>query len=244
MRLRGKRVGELAADDLNALVLAKAPESIELEYKAELPGMGDSDKKEYLADVSAFANTSGGVLLYGIETEKDENGHDNGIPKGIVGVEIPNENDVRLRLTNIVRDGLDPRLAPEIALQVIDLEGAKQVLAVGVSRSVAGPHAVWFQKTGKFHRRSSAGKYQADTREIRRMFLESDSWEDGARAFRDRTLEQRLSPAGERELERTARIIVHFVPLGHRDGVVDVRSHEVRIQTLADDNLAGCGNRV
>lgn len=235
MRLRGKGVGDLTAEDLSALVTAKAPESVELEYKVELPGTADSDKKEYLADVSAFANTAGGVLLYGIETERDDDGKDTGIAKDISGVVIPNENELRLRLTSIVRDGLDPRLVPDIAMQVIDVEGAKQVLAIGVSRSVAGPHAVWFQKTGKFHRRSSAGKYQADTREIRRMFLERESWEEDVRAFRDRTLGQRVSNAGERELVSLARVILHIVPLGRRDDVVDVRPHEATIRTWADE---------
>ena len=50
---------------INGLVDGKVPESKTLEYKAELPIFNDSGKKEFLAGVSSFANTSGGYILYG-----------------------------------------------------------------------------------------------------------------------------------------------------------------------------------
>jgi hypothetical protein len=34
-----------------------------LEYKRELPGGSDQDKREFLADVSSFANTEGGDII-------------------------------------------------------------------------------------------------------------------------------------------------------------------------------------
>jgi len=237
MRVRGKRVGELAADDLNTLVSARVPESLELEYKLELPGPGDGERKEYLADVSAFANTAGGVLLYGIETERDQRDRDTGIPKRIVGVKVPNADELVRRLTSIARDSLDPRLVPEIVLQIVDVDDLRQVVAIGVPRSLAGPHAVWFNKSGKFHRRSSAAKYQADVRDIRRMFLEAESWEDGARAFRDDRLKIISSDPHGLNLREDARLFVHAVPLGRREAAVDVRPHVVTIQSWADNAI-------
>ncbi|MCK5240903.1 ATP-binding protein [bacterium] len=41
-------------------------ESRTIEYKESLPGNSDQDKREFLADISSFANAAGGDLLYGI----------------------------------------------------------------------------------------------------------------------------------------------------------------------------------
>jgi len=184
VRVRGKRVGELTADDLEALVAAKAPESRELEYKLELPGRSDSDKKEFLADVAAFANTVGGVLLYGVETERDERGGDTGIPLALRGVRMPNFDAELRRLAEILRDGLDPRLVPEPVFQVVAMPRVAQpVLALGISRSFASPHMLSYQRSGRFFRRSSVAKSQADVREIRAMFMEADAWAAEARKF-------------------------------------------------------------
>ena len=45
--------------DLLKLLDDKVPEGRCLEYKAALPGKSDSDRKEFLKDVSAFANADG-----------------------------------------------------------------------------------------------------------------------------------------------------------------------------------------
>ncbi len=41
-------------------------ESRSLDYKAALPSGGDEGKREFLCDVSSFANTVGGCLIYGV----------------------------------------------------------------------------------------------------------------------------------------------------------------------------------
>jgi len=55
--------------DLEELIKNKVPEGKTTEYKQVLPGSSDADKKEFLADVSSFANAAGGHLLYGIRAE-------------------------------------------------------------------------------------------------------------------------------------------------------------------------------
>jgi|SRR6184192_3074309 len=52
---------------LQQLIRDKVEESVALEYKsAGALGKSDSKKAEIVKDVSAFANSSGGVLIYGI----------------------------------------------------------------------------------------------------------------------------------------------------------------------------------
>jgi hypothetical protein len=58
--------------DLDRLVLDKIQESLTLEYKdARALGKTDSQRNELCKDVSAFANSAGGQIIYGIE----EKGH-------------------------------------------------------------------------------------------------------------------------------------------------------------------------
>lgn len=76
-------------DDLLELISLGAQESLVLEYKAsEALGQTDGKKNELSKDVSAFANSAGGTIVYGML----ENGHvptalDSGSDKSIVSKE-------------------------------------------------------------------------------------------------------------------------------------------------------------
>ncbi len=55
----------ITKEDIEALVTDAVPEDRTIEYKQQLPGGTDEDKREFLADVSSFANAAGGDVLYG-----------------------------------------------------------------------------------------------------------------------------------------------------------------------------------
>jgi hypothetical protein len=59
-------------DDLQQLVDEEIPESLTLDYKAS-PSLAKDNKAriELCKDVSAFANSAGGQIIYGIEEDKD-----------------------------------------------------------------------------------------------------------------------------------------------------------------------------
>lgn len=42
-----------------------------LDYKRDLPGDKDAEKKEFLADVTSFANAGGGDIVFGIVEDAD-----------------------------------------------------------------------------------------------------------------------------------------------------------------------------
>ena len=74
-----KHVNEIGPDDLQALIDGEVAENKILEYKQEIPGRGDPIP--FLAAVSAFANTSGGDLLIGVEARE-------GVPIALPGIEV------------------------------------------------------------------------------------------------------------------------------------------------------------
>lgn len=229
MRLRGKQVGNLGFDDIQALVDNRVGESITLDYKLELHVSKNDEKKDFLADVTAFANTAGGVILYGISEAKNAAGEKEGYPDKIVGIE-GGYDEIARRLEAIIADSIQPRLGG-VALQKIDLPGTNRyVLVLGIPRSLVAPHAVWFEKSGKFYLRSNSGKYQSDVQELRRMFLEANEWEKDAEHYRlERTDRVR---AGEvlTNLKTDGAVFLHVLPLGRLREFQDVISHQSTLQ--------------
>ena len=58
-----KNIDQITEEDLQALIDNSVLEGKTIEYKQSLPSNSDSDKKEFLADISSFANASGGDFM-------------------------------------------------------------------------------------------------------------------------------------------------------------------------------------
>jgi predicted HTH transcriptional regulator len=96
-----KPLSEITIDDISIIVRDKVPESRNLDYKRELPPLTEAGNKELLKDISAFANTVGGYLIYGVD-EKE------GVPTEILGVEVEDFDKLKQRFENLLRTGADP----------------------------------------------------------------------------------------------------------------------------------------
>jgi predicted HTH transcriptional regulator len=94
---------------LDELVANAVAESRLLDYKEQLPGGGDPDKKEFLADVTSFANSAGGDLVFGIR-ERRKGGRNTGEAGAVVGLPKVSLDQEILRLDAILRTGMDPRV--------------------------------------------------------------------------------------------------------------------------------------
>lgn len=105
---------------MDLLDLLKRTEGKTLEFKRDL-----SSPPGVLKSIVAFANTSGGVLLIGVEDET----------RSVRGVANP--LDLEERLANLISDRITPRLVPE--LEIIPWRGS-HVVAVQVFPSPTRPH--------------------------------------------------------------------------------------------------------
>jgi predicted HTH transcriptional regulator len=92
-------LADLALADIERLISDGVREDKSIEYKRDIP----RDRAELLKDVSAFANASGGDLVFGIAEEK-------GLPTQIVGLSLPDPDAEVLRLLQIIQTGLQPPL--------------------------------------------------------------------------------------------------------------------------------------
>ena len=156
---------------IDRLVASGMAESQRLEYKEKLPGQLPRDRSEFLADVAAFANSSGGDLVFGIVERRDGDGKPTGIPELARGLGAVNADAECLRMESIVRDGIAPRIPIKMAL--VDGFPDGPVIVVRIPRTGTGPHMVIFERHNRFYGRSNAGKFLLGIDDIRAGFAAS-----------------------------------------------------------------------
>ena len=107
---------------LNLTETLREPEGKTLEFKRDL-----SSPERFLRTVVAFANTSGGTILVGIE---DRSRHIRGVAEPLALEE---------RAVNLISDSIRPRLMPD--LEIVSYRN-RQLLAVRVYPSSTRPHYI------------------------------------------------------------------------------------------------------
>ena len=198
-----KPLDTITSGDLDALVREQVREGKTIDYKRELPGGKDADKKELLADVSSFANTAGGDLIIGVE-EAD------GVPSEVIGVADTDVDAVIQRLDQIVIAGIAPRL--RYAIRAIPVAQSRHVLVIRVERSWQAPHRVIFGGHDKFYARHSTGKYALDVAELRDAFLGTAALPDKIRHWRQARIENIISGQTPVPLKGGGTIVLHLIP--------------------------------
>jgi hypothetical protein len=206
MIFSGKGIDKISADDILGLVEAGVPEGKEVDYKQNMPANDNDGKKEFLADVSSFANTTGGYLIFGVREK-------NLIPIDVCGLPITNPDVEIQRLENMIRDGIDPRI-PSVATRAVPLGASKYVVLIHIPKSFLQPHVVRFQNHWRFYARHSAGKYPLDVDEVRSAFLLSESIADRVRQYRAERLGKIISGETPVRMPQTPKFILHVVPAG------------------------------
>ena len=205
MPLDNKPFENIDETDLQAICTGQEREGKTLEYKAVQLGTSDGDKKEFLADVTSFANTSGGHLIFGIK----ETG---GIATELSGMSIDDPDGEILRMENLLRSGVQRRLSG-YAIRPIPLRNGKAAIIIRVPRSWALPHRVVLGGHDKFYARSSAGKYPLDVPELQALFLLSQTTAERIRDFRADRLAHLNANETPVVLPRGPKTVLHVIPL-------------------------------
>lgn len=197
---------DIKESDLQALVNDKVPEGKTIEYKESLPSNSYQGKKEFLADVSSFANTIGGDLIFGVR-EKD------GVPTKICGLENINLDTEKSRMDHLIQNCIEPRIIQNISMNPISLQNSKIVLVLRISKSWAGPHVVKIEGHWKFYARNSSGKYPIDVQELRSAFLLSETTIERIQNFRLERIAAISANETSVPLENNPKIVLHIIPI-------------------------------
>ncbi|MGH8147919.1 MAG: AlbA family DNA-binding domain-containing protein [Gammaproteobacteria bacterium] len=233
-----KPIDAITEADLQALIDSGAPESKQLEFKRALPDASDSGKVKFLRAVTAFANTQGGDLIYGM-AEAD------GVASQLCPLQMSSEDQVRLRLESLCADGAEPRLTGLVRYRFVPLESGGEVLVVRVAKSWTAPHRVTTGGHAHFYGRNASGSYQLDIGELRQAFTLSQTVAERIRAFRADRLLKLGSGDTPMLLADGARVVVHIVPLESmtRDTHVAITGNAQALLKIAPPGASGWNQR-
>lgn len=146
--------------DIQALIDSKAEESINLDFKSsESLGRNDGKKKEISKDVSAFANSDGGIIIYGI---KEEN-HIASQPTFIDGNEFTKE-----WLEQVINSTIQKHI-PSIEIFPIRRDGniRESIYLVKIPKSDLAPH-ICIDK--RFYKRFNFESIAMEEYEVRQLY--------------------------------------------------------------------------
>ena len=180
-------------------------EARDLDFKLQPPGNANDDKKEFLKDVTSFANTAGGHMVIGMA----ENA---GIAMRLEGLSGRSADDEILRLESILLGSIEPRLFG-VRMRAINLKNGGYALVIRVPQSWNPPHRVSFGGVNRYHLRHSNGTYEPSVEQLRAVFLGGADMERRLLEFRLERL-ARLE-TGDRGLSLRGRgkLVVQTMPL-------------------------------
>ena len=121
-----KLASDIEFDDIKAFC-QEWGEGVRVEYKSVIANLPKV--------ISSFANTQGGILIIGVQT--DENSRAKPDIQG-----IPNDGGIREQIEQSATDGIYPAIMPEVIIR--DVPGAtdRVVVVVRVEESQQAPHAI------------------------------------------------------------------------------------------------------
>jgi Putative DNA-binding domain len=199
-----KPIEQVSESDLQRLIDTLTPESRTLEFKAELPGRTSDDRKEFLRDVVAFANSEGGHIIYGIAATDGLATNLSGIPNDTVDGEL-------LRLEQIIRSGIEP-IIHGLKLRPVPLQtNGGSALVVEIPRGLFGIHML--RNRGAFIKRTSAGKMEMDFGEIRAAFVGGETALTKLDEFRQQRIGHLKAGDGIVPMSHSAIMSIHLLPL-------------------------------
>lgn len=207
----------VTADFLRQLCVDRCPESGSLDFKRALPSSSDQDKQELLKDVSAFANTDGGDLVYGI---KDKDG------KAEVATPITDESAdaAKRRLSQILDAGLEPRVQG-IRFRDVEIDDG-YVLIVRVPASFDGPHCARRDNLRRFVMRNGTATSDLTYDQLRAAFDRTATLAEKARRFIEQRQQLIIDHKTPKPLMAGPIWVVHLIPIAGLAGrqSVDLRA--------------------
>lgn len=209
MSILTKGVDEISEQDLQELADQKFAEWKTVEYKEKLSVGSEPERKKFLSQVSSFANAAGGHLIYGVRAT-------DGVPEEVTGMEIANPDAEVLRLEEIARSGIRPRI-PGLLMRAVTVKANRVAVVIRVPKSWARPHQVIFNGEFRFYSRASNGKYVIDVDELRSLFVLSETTAKRVKNFRADRLGQVVAGEATVELPEGAKTVLHSVPLNAFD---------------------------
>jgi len=199
--LINKPFANITLDDILSLQTNEIEEGKSIDYKQELHLDNKSNKKEFAADITSFANTVGGDLIIGVSEGR-------GIITEIKGIKINDKDKLRQDIENLLRDIIQPQIMGlEIAFYPFE---QKYIMHIRIPQSFNGPHIV---NGERFYGRNTTGKYPFDYVEIKQRFILSNQVQERIKNYHIERMMKVKADEGYYETGHGTTILIHVVPI-------------------------------
>jgi len=178
--LLGAQVSDASYEQVAALAAGMVSEDFDLDLKSARYAPSESGRRALAGDVAAMANTSGGLIVLGMEEDKQA--------RAMGATDMPISDDEVNRMYLTVRTGLAPM--PDMNIRTVEnpAKPGTGFILVSIPRSPTAPHAVKMNDGFRYPRRNGRTT----------TYLSEN---DVAQAYRERFagLQSRLDTAVEHE---------------------------------------------
>jgi len=151
---------DYTTDDIQSLIDNEVEESIYLDFKeAGALDKSDHKKKEISKDVSSFANSDGGIIVYGVREESHKAN----------SFSFINGNDYTKEWLEQVISSSIQRHIPDLKIYPLRMDGQneKTVYLVKIPKSIEAPH---LSKDKRFYKRFNFESVMMEEYEIRQLY--------------------------------------------------------------------------
>ncbi len=229
MSLQGVPFAKVSEADVQRLLDFGVGESIYLDYKRQ--PYERSERKEFLKDISAMANTLGGDLLIGVAEE-------DGVPSSLNPFLGDCDEEMR-RLEQIAITGLDPRIR-NLQIKPIPLAAGGNLIIVHVPRSYLAPHRVILENSSRFYARAGTTTYEPNVDQLRQMFTSTTVVAEKIKAFHADRLVKITAGETPVAMNNAGKLVIHVVPVpafteGSMMDLIAKLSHGAEIPTPPDE---------
>lgn len=156
----------LTAAQIQAYISSKQEETLQLEFKTVTsPDMSSrDDKRNFAVALSGFANSAGGLIIWGVNAKKNSDGIDCAISSS----EIPSVALFESRLVELTGDAVSPRI-DGILHKAFPEEDGRGFAVTLVPESDSGPHMAKLGED-RYFKRSGPSFYRMEHFDIADMF--------------------------------------------------------------------------
>lgn len=198
------QVLQLDEQGLRTFLTKRAAEGQYLDYKIALSGESEKEqRREFLKDVSGFANALGGHIVIGAKEPAD----DLSVDGQLVG--IARGDEVAQALENLVRDCTQPRV-PGFFIHPVRLATGAWALVAHIPASAVRPHMVDYAGMRTFYVRRRSSTDPMTVTDIRETILSAVTAEQRAKAT---IAERRAHTFKYFQGEGTSHLLLQAVPL-------------------------------
>lgn len=153
---------------LDSMCKDSREETLYLEFKQKSDrrhaNLDEPDRKNFSKAISGFANADGGVLVFGIETTR----HQDGIDRAISLKPIANHGQLRNRLLDSLLNTTQP-VVDGVEIDVIDSSSGGGYVKCLVPQSIRAPHRAVLAEH-QYWRRTATGHRRMDHYELEDLF--------------------------------------------------------------------------